>query len=201
SLARCCRWVKTASKEVGTVSTVSTDCCKPLKRFWCRCQFFTQLKQGVNESRPVFARQIRNPKSEIPQRGTSLKVRKLSPLRSSSGFGFLSDFGFRVSDFEKIRLSQQARTTMAIVALSCAIAMLGGGCKKSSPADESRTQTTAAPPSPVPQTAPVASIHWLGKKRIAAETNAAGFMKIWNLPESAKLVTQTTDKLSTAPWP
>src|SRR5260221_7221282 len=49
SLTPCFSWVKTVAKEVGTVSTVSTDCCKPLKRFWSRCHLLTQLKQGVNE--------------------------------------------------------------------------------------------------------------------------------------------------------
>ncbi len=47
---------------------------------------------------PLRKSEIRNPKSEIPQRGTGVKVRKLSPWRSCSGFGFLSDFGFRISD-------------------------------------------------------------------------------------------------------
>ncbi len=46
----------------------------------------------------------------------------------------------------------------------------------------------------------VAQIHWLGKKRLAAESNATNFMAIWNLPESARLEAQTLDKLSTAPW-
>jgi hypothetical protein len=46
----------------------------------------------------------------------------------------------------------------------------------------------------------VARIHWLGKKKIAADTNAAGLMAIWNLPESARLEAQTLEKLSTAPW-
>lgn len=46
----------------------------------------------------------------------------------------------------------------------------------------------------------VARIHWLGKKRLARETNAAYFMGIWNLPESSRLEGQTLDKLSVAPW-
>jgi len=44
---------------------------------------------------------------------------------------------------------------------------------------------SAAPPAPA--SAPgetVARIHWLGKKRLAAETNAAYFMSIWNLPKA-----------------
>ncbi|MBI3848827.1 MAG: hypothetical protein HY298_00845 [Verrucomicrobia bacterium] len=46
----------------------------------------------------------------------------------------------------------------------------------------------------------VSHLHWLGKKWIAARTNDAPFMAIWNLPESVKLEAQTLDKLSTAPW-
>lgn len=46
----------------------------------------------------------------------------------------------------------------------------------------------------------VARIHWLGKKQLTRETNAAYFMGIWNLPESSRLAEQTLDKLSVAPW-
>src|SRR5205809_385059 len=107
-----------------------------------------------------------------------------------SDFGPRTSFGLRPSDFGLRYLA----------ALCCLMALLAAGCKKSSPTDEPRTQTTASPSSLDPQTSPVARIHWLGKKRIAGETNAAGFMKIWNLPESARVEAQTLDKLSTAPW-
>src|ERR1035437_279584 len=74
------------------------------------------------------------------------------------------------------------------------------GCKQS----ESNQTAFAAPSAPAPATSPametVGRIHWLGKKQLAAETNAAAFMRIWNLPESVKLQTQTLDKLSSAPW-
>ncbi len=46
----------------------------------------------------------------------------------------------------------------------------------------------------------VARIHWLGKKQLAMETNAAYFMSIWNLAESRRLEAQTLDKLAVAPW-
>ena len=65
----------------------------------------------------------------------------------------------------------------------------------------------SAPPPPAAQrprrrsgAEPIAHFHWLGKKGLAAETNAASFMDIWKLPASAKLETQTLDKLSLAPW-
>jgi hypothetical protein len=49
----------------------------------------------------------------------------------------------------------------------------------------------------------IARLHWLGKKGLAAQTNAAGLMALWNLPESAKLEAQTLDKLARAlaHWP
>src|SRR2546425_198915 len=79
------------------------------------------------------------------------------------------------------------------------IFVLAGGCKKSTPTDQA---AKSSPDSPLPSS--LTRIHWLGKKRIAAETNSVGFMKIWNLPESAKLEAQTLDKLALAlanQWP
>lgn len=76
------------------------------------------------------------------------------------------------------------------------------GCSPSKPAPGSGV--TNAPAStlqaPTQSTAPLARLHWLGKKRLAAEPNATNFMAIWNLPESARLEAQTLDKLATAPW-
>lgn len=67
---------------------------------------------------------------------------------------------------------------------------LGAGCKKAAkPAGSGRPSATT-----------IARIHWLGKNLLASETNAAGLMKIWGLPETAKLEAQTLDKLATAPW-
>ena len=69
----------------------------------------------------------------------------------------------------------------------------GAGCRKSEPGQ-------GAPPPGISSVETVARVHWLGKKQLAAETNAAAFMEICNLPESAKLETQTLDKLALAPW-
>jgi hypothetical protein len=63
------------------------------------------------------------------------------------------------------------------------------GCKKSEPA-------SIAPPAET-----IARIHWSGKTTFAHNTNAVVLMNILNLPESAKLETQTLEKLSRAPWP
>src|SRR5438874_7029306 len=88
--------------------------------------------------------------------------------------------------------------SVSFISLFPLMAVLAGGCQKSSPADQTATSPSARPSVPAAQSADVTRIHWLGKKRIAAETNAAGFMKIWNLPESARLEAQTLDKLSLA---
>jgi hypothetical protein len=81
------------------------------------------------------------------------------------------------------------------------IAALAIGCKKSSTEQTGATPTAKPPPSQAAATAEtVARIHWLGKRRLATETNAAAFMSIWALPESQKLEAQTLDKLALAPW-
>src|ERR1043166_4030191 len=73
--------------------------------------------------------------------------------------------------------------------LACVAAATCGGCKKSEP---------PAPPSAAPAADLVARVHWLGKKRLAAEPNAAYFMTLWNLPESAALEAQTLDRFARA---
>lgn len=47
---------------------------------------------------------------------------------------------------------------------------------------------------------PVATIHWLGAQQLAAQPSAAGFLKIWRLPETERLKDQILDKLALAPW-
>jgi hypothetical protein len=47
---------------------------------------------------------------------------------------------------------------------------------------------------------PVASIHWLGKKKVSTDTNSADLMQVWAMPETLKLQEQTLDKFSAAPW-
>lgn len=89
---------------------------------------------------------------------------------------------------------------------------LGAGCKREpAPAaqSDSGSQNSLAKSHTTPATtnqnskignqkssSPLVRIHWLGKKRLAADTNAAYFMTIWNLPESARLEAQTLDKLA-----
>ena len=91
------------------------------------------------------------------------------------------------------------RRCIRLVLVAALIVASGAGCRKSTPAPEPAAPEPTAPSAPAVET--VARIHWLGKERLAAETNAAGLMTIWNLPESARLETQTLGKLSVAPWP
>jgi hypothetical protein len=88
-----------------------------------------------------------------------------------------------------------------ILALCCAIC----GCKKSQPPAETKTGATNTVTEPskagTPNASdPVARLHWVGKKKLAADTNSAYLMTIWNMPESAKLEEQTLNKLAIAPW-
>src|ERR1039458_4211606 len=63
----------------------------------------------------------------------------------------------------------------------------GGGCKKSA-----RAPLVLTPP-PLET---LARVLWLGKQRLATDTNAAAVMGIWNLAESQALEDQTLDKLA-----
>jgi hypothetical protein len=94
-------------------------------------------------------------------------------------------------------LAKEGRPIMKLTSLTLfavATAVILCGCDKSS---SSAAESTGPSSSSAPT---IARIHWLGKKQIAAETNSAGLMRIWNEPESARLEAQTLDKLSTAPW-
>src|SRR6266567_8220360 len=76
---------------------------------------------------------------------------------------------------------------------------LTGACDKSTP-EAANSRTSEARKDRSTEAPVIARLHWLGKKRISAETNAAYFMTIWNLPESKKLEEQILDKLASAPW-
>jgi hypothetical protein len=74
------------------------------------------------------------------------------------------------------------------------------GCRKSPPgAGEAAESIVATRPVEQPGEI-IARLHWLGRKRLEADTNAAHLMSIWNLPESAALGKQSLDKLALAPW-
>src|SRR5580765_3242732 len=83
---------------------------------------------------------------------------------------------------------------LILILVAMFLLLSGQGCKKTEQSSASQTVP------PIPQGDVIARVHWLGKKRLATETNAAYVMGIWNLPESARLEAQTLDKLSKAPW-
>lgn len=89
------------------------------------------------------------------------------------------------------------RTALRVLTALISLVGLVGCEKKSFPASEA---PAAAAPAAFPATDATVRIHWLGSKRISDDRNAAGLVKIWNLPESVRLKTETLDKLSTAPW-
>jgi hypothetical protein len=77
------------------------------------------------------------------------------------------------------------------------------GCKKDNPAEKPESNRPA-PQQSGQQTSvsgqTVARLHWIGKKRLAADPNAASVIDVWNMAESVRLENQTLDKLALAPW-
>jgi len=84
--------------------------------------------------------------------------------------------------------------------LAMLILAVGSGCKQSaSDGGSSPSQTTNQPSTLNSQpSTTLARVHWLGKKRIAAQTTSTYFMSLWNMPEAARLEAQTLDKLALA---
>ena len=76
-------------------------------------------------------------------------------------------------------------------ALLLLLLVLGVGCK---PTQANPTDSASSPIDPM------FTLHWTGIKQLATNASAAGFMKIWRLPESERLKSQTLDKLAAAPW-
>lgn len=120
-----------------------------------------------------------NPSPVSSERGDQTHIRPLIPIAKRAGLWQKTPPMF-------FRCINSALVAALVVAA-------GAGCGKSQPGP-------GAPPASTPPGETVARVHWLGKKRLAADTNAAAFMDIWKLPESAKLETQTLDKLSLVPW-
>ena len=111
-------------------------------------------------------------------------------------FGFICGFSVRfplrcVSLFCKTSRAMRMKC-LGLGLLAALILASGSGCKKSA-SDSAANQESEIKNQKSPT---LARVHWLGKNRIAAETNAARFLSLWNLPESARLETQTLDKLA-----
>ena len=69
----------------------------------------------------------------------------------------------------------------------------GSGCQKST------ALIPAAPPTVLsPDT--IARVHWLGKRRLDLEADAYYVSRVWSLPETTRLQSQTFDRLATGSW-
>jgi hypothetical protein len=85
--------------------------------------------------------------------------------------------------------------------LAALILAAGAGCKKSASeaaGEQQKPEIVNRKSEIVNQKATLARVHWLGKDRIAAQTNASRFLGLWNMPEAARLEKQTLDKLALA---
>lgn len=74
--------------------------------------------------------------------------------------------------------------------------LLDSGCKKAPSGETAQTGSTNAVAASVPQSETIFRLRWLGTRRLLAETNAAGFATLWNLPETGQVQTQTLDRLA-----
>lgn len=83
------------------------------------------------------------------------------------------------------------RARLGFVGLTPLAVLLIAGCgkpEKPSPPPSAQLLSNQA----------VLATHWIGKARMAQDTNAAYQMEIWNMPESVRLEQQTLDKLARA---
>ena len=67
------------------------------------------------------------------------------------------------------------------------------GCWKSEPPAPVLAPTVLSPDT-------VASVHWVGKRRLELEAGAFFFCRVWSLPETARLQSQTLDRLALGLW-
>lgn len=105
--------------------------------------------------------------------------------------------------WQKIAMSSQKRLFCAqpfalrfIAVLVLPLFVLTGCDKPKSDSSGSRPSTLDSRPA----ISPAIRLHWIGKRRLATESNATNLVSIWNMPESYQLERQTLDKLATAPW-
>lgn len=82
---------------------------------------------------------------------------------------------------------------LILCALCLVCFFIGSGCRKPDSSPPKPTPTTLAPDT-------IASVHWVGKHRIDLEADAYYFSRIWSLPETARLQSQTFDRLATGFW-
>lgn len=82
------------------------------------------------------------------------------------------------------------RTRLGLLVLIPLAVLLIAGCGK--------PEQPSLPPAQPPPSKVVLATHWIGKARLAQDTNAAYQMELWNLPESVRLEEQTLDKMARA---
>jgi hypothetical protein len=82
-----------------------------------------------------------------------------------------------------------------LLGLLVALVFISGlGCEKPS------SNASSAPLTPTPLSPDtILRVHWLGKNDLGIRASAYYFMRIWELPQSAQLETQTLARLATAP--
>jgi len=73
------------------------------------------------------------------------------------------------------------------------ILVSGSGCQKS------ESPAAAAPPT-VQSPDTIAWAHWVGKRRLDMEADSYYFSRVWSLPETARLQSQTFDRLAIGSW-
>lgn len=136
---------------------------------------------------------------------------------SGDDCGMSGPWAKRVCDLRRLRLfssfppaslakNQEMFARIIRTTAGLGLILIGlSGCDR--PQSAATTQNAAPTATNTPPLKPVTSvpvdlstIHWLGKKQLAADTNAATALAIWNSPESVKLQTRTLDQLALAPW-
>jgi hypothetical protein len=139
-------------------------------------EFFIQREQ------PFFGRKP----SIICQWSVTGDLWSLVPLRNGVRF-------FKTSRAMRMK-------SLGLGLLATLILATGGGCKKS-PEEAGKPQSPGnGQPSTInsqPSTT-IAQVHWLGKKQIAAQKTSGYVMSLWDMPEAARLESQTLDKLAMA---
>jgi len=82
----------------------------------------------------------------------------------------------------------------AMLALSATLILASGyGCQKF------KSSASVAAPT-VPSLDTIVRMHWLGKRQLDLEATAFYFGRVWALPETARLQSQTFDRLATNSW-
>ena len=80
-----------------------------------------------------------------------------------------------------------------LLALTALLLASASGCRKSAAPAPALPPTVLSPDT-------VASVHWVGKRRLDLSADAYFFSRVWSLPETARLQNQTFDRLVAGLW-